>query len=254
MNVDGAKRLGGRRALITGGSSGIGAATARLFVREGARVALVARRPEPLQRLAADLGDAVLAMPADVSDPERVAGVVAETWERLGGLDIVVNSAGVVSPTALVDLDARAWRGVIDINLSGTFYVAREAGLRMAANGGGTIINLGSDLSVLGMGLYVAYCASKAGVLGLTKALAAELAPAVTVNAVCPGPVDTPMLESEFGTFPDPKAAHDATIDRLPLHRLGTADEVAAAILYLAADASYATGTTLELDGGSTIV
>jgi NAD(P)-dependent dehydrogenase (short-subunit alcohol dehydrogenase family) len=104
------------------------------------------------------------------------------------------------------------------------------------------------------MPMYVAYCASKAGVIGLTKALAAELAPSVRVNAVCPGPVDTPMLDAEFKSFPDPRAAHDATLERLPLRRFATAEEVAEAVLYLAADATYATGTTLELDGGSTFV
>jgi NAD(P)-dependent dehydrogenase (short-subunit alcohol dehydrogenase family) len=256
MTTDGHHpRLASKRALITGGSSGIGAATARVFAAEGARVAVLARRPEPLEALAGELGsDAARSFPADVADAGQVARAVAEAAEWLGGLDIVVNSAGIAVPMSLAELTEERWRESIDINLSGSFYVAREAGPRMARNGGGTIINLGSELSVLGMGMYVAYCASKAGVLGLTKALAAELAPNVTVNAVCPGPVDTPMLDSEFKCFPDPKAAHQATLERVPLHRLATAEEVAKAILYLASDAQYATGTTLELDGGTTVV
>jgi NAD(P)-dependent dehydrogenase (short-subunit alcohol dehydrogenase family) len=247
-------RLAGKRALITGASSGIGAATTRAFSAEGARVALLARRPAPLEALAVELGDAARSFPADVADAGQVARAVAEAAEWLGGLDIVVNSAGIAVPVSLAELTEERWREVIDINLSGSFYVARETGLRMRRDGGGTIINLGSELSVLGMEMYVAYCASKAGVLGLTKALAVELAPDVTVNAVCPGPVDTPMLDSEFNCFPDPKAAHQATLERVPLHRLATAEEVAKAILYLACDAPYATGATLELDGGTTVV
>jgi len=247
-------RLEGKAALITGGSSGIGEAAARVLVREGARVGLVARRAGPVESLAAGLGNGTVTAVADVADPVAVARSVKEVAERLGGLDVVVNSAGIAQPIALADLHPEAWRETIDINLSGSFYVAREAGLRMAADSGGTIVNLGSELSVLGMAMYVAYSASKAGVVGLTKALAAELAPKVTVNAVLPGPVDTPMLEAEFNCFPDPDAAFQATVDRVPLRRLATADEVAEAVLYLAADAAYATGMTLELDGGSTIV
>lgn len=247
-------RLEGKVALITGASSGIGEATARAFVREGARVALLARHREPLDRVAAELGDHTgMVIIADVSDPAAVSDAVTATIERFGRLDAVVNSAGVVEPLALADLDAEAWHKTIEVNLSGSFYVAREAGLRMARDGGGSIVNIGSELSVLGMPMYVAYCASKSGVIGLTKALAAELAPRVRVNAVLPGPVDTPMLSAEFNCFPDPRAAHDSTLERVPLHRLASPEEVADAILYLA-DASYATGTTLELDGGSTIV
>jgi NAD(P)-dependent dehydrogenase (short-subunit alcohol dehydrogenase family) len=247
-------RLDGRAALITGASSGIGEATARAFVREGAEVTLLARRREQLESLAASLGDGAVATVADVRDPAAIAAAVKQTVDRFGRLDVVVNSAGVVHPLSLADLDADAWRETIDTNLSGSFYVAREAGLHMSENGGGSIVNVGSDLSILGMPMYVAYCASKAGVIGLTKALAAELAPKVRVNAVCPGPVDTPMLAAEFKCFPDPAAAHDVTLERLPLKRFATAEEVAGAVLYLAADASYATGTTLEFDGGSTFV
>lgn len=248
------QRLAGKRALVTGASSGIGEATARLFAQHGASVALVARRPEPLKRLAAELGGDAIALPADVTKPDQVRAAVEEAVKRLGGLDVVVNSAGVAMPVRLEDLDAAEWRRVLDSNLSGTFYVAREAGLRMRAAGGGTIVNIGSELSFIGMPMYAAYCASKAGVIGLTKALAAELAPTVTVNAICPGPVDTPMLDGEFAVSGDAAKALEETIARVPLHRLATADEVALGILYLVADASYATGTALGLDGGSTIV
>jgi NAD(P)-dependent dehydrogenase (short-subunit alcohol dehydrogenase family) len=179
-------------------------------------LALVARRREPLEELARELGETAFALPADVADPSQVESAVRSAEGVLDGLDIVVNSAGVAVPMSLEDLEPKAWQEVIDINLSGSFYVAREAGLGMARADGGTIVNLGSELSVLGMAMYVAYCASKAGIIGLTKALAAELAPRVTVNAVCPGPVDTPMLDAEFRAFPDPEGARQATIERVP--------------------------------------
>ena len=149
-------RLDGRAALITGASSGIGEATARAFVREGAEVALLARRREQLESLAASLGDGAVATVADVRDPAAIAAAVKETVDRFGRLDVVVNSAGVVHPLSLADLDADAWRETIDTNLSGSFYVAREAGLHMSENGGGSIVNVGSDLSILGMPMYVA--------------------------------------------------------------------------------------------------
>lgn len=244
----GAGRLDGRVALVTGASSGIGAAAARALAGEGARVALMARRPEPLARLAEELGEGALALPADVADGAAVAAAVDAAAERLGGLDVVVNSAGVSKPVALADLDAQEWRRTIDVDLTGAFHVARAAGLRMAANGGGSIVNVSSSLSTMGMGMYTAYCAAKAGVDGLTRALAAELAPHVRVNAVCPGPVQTPMLDAEFAL--QPPSAREEALGAIPLKRFATAEEVAAAVLYVAVDATYMTGTALLLDGG----
>ena len=143
---------------------------------------------------------------------------------------------------------------MIDVNLSGSFYVARAAGLRMVASGrGGSIVNLGSELSVLGMGMFVAYCTSKAGLLGLTKALAAKLAPHVRVNAVCPGPVETPMMWGAHDAQTDPEAAYAHTRGRVPLGRFGKPEEVAEAIVWLGLDATLATGAILHLDGGTTV-
>jgi len=249
---NGSGRMAGKRAIVTGASSGIGRATAQLFAREGGRVALIARGRDRLEEAAASLGPAATAVQADISDPAQVVEAFATALEFLGGLDVVVNCAGVAEPIALLDLDAERWHETIETNLSGSFYVAREAAEVMLAAGSGTIILVGSELSVLGMPMYSAYCASKAGVLGLMRALAAELAPTVTVNAVCPGPVDTPMLRAELELFDDPQAAYDGTIRRVPLRRLATPEDVAPGILYLATEAPYATGTTLELDGGAT--
>jgi NAD(P)-dependent dehydrogenase (short-subunit alcohol dehydrogenase family) len=251
---NGSGRMAGKRAIVTGASSGIGKATAQLFVREGGRVALMARRQDVLEELAAELSPNTVAVQVDIAHPAHVTEAFATAVEFLGGLDVAVNCAGIAEPMALPDLDAERWHETIETNLSGSFYVARAAAERMLAAESGTIILVGSELSVLGMPMYAAYCASKAGVLGLMRALAAELAPTVTVNAICPGPVDTPMLRAELQLFPDPQAAYDGTIARVPLHRLATPEEVAQGILYLASEASYATGTTLELDGGATFV
>jgi NAD(P)-dependent dehydrogenase (short-subunit alcohol dehydrogenase family) len=247
-----AERLAGKVALITGASSGIGAATARLFAAEGAELALLARRPGPLAELASELGNGTLTLPADVADSDQVAAAVARAAERFGRLDVVVNCAGTLVPGRVEETNDEDWHRQIEVNLSGSFFVARAAAPRIAP--GGSIVNLGSELSVMGMGMYVGYCASKAGVIGLTRALAAELAPDVRVNAICPGPVDTPMLTAELESFGPYEELHAETVERVPLGRLATAEEVAAGILYLAAEAGYATGTTLELDGGTTSV
>jgi NAD(P)-dependent dehydrogenase (short-subunit alcohol dehydrogenase family) len=244
----------GARVLITGASSGVGQAAARDLARDGARVALLARRADALSGLAAELGDAALPLPTDVSDPGAVAAAVATAEERLGGLDVAINAAGVGMPTPLEDLDAPGWREVIDINLSGTFYVARETGLRMLAGDGGTIVNVGSELSSIGMSQYSPYCASKFGVIGLTKALAAGLAPSVRVNVVCPGPIDTPMMDAEIEWYPDPEATRREAIERVPLKRFAQPEEVVRAIRFLAFEAPFATGTVLPLDGGTTVV
>jgi NAD(P)-dependent dehydrogenase (short-subunit alcohol dehydrogenase family) len=225
-----------------------------VFAADGAAVALLARRREIIEGLAAELGERAFAHPTDIVDPEAVAEAVGGAWDELGGIDLVINAAGVGMPTPLHELDEGGWQEVIDINLSGTFYVAREAGVRMASDGGGSIVNVGSELSSIGMGFYVPYCASKFGVIGLTKALAAELAPKVRVNAVCPGPIDTPMMDAELAWYPDPEATRAEAIDRVPLKRFAQPEEVVEAIRFLASDAPFATGTTLPLDGGTTMV
>jgi NAD(P)-dependent dehydrogenase (short-subunit alcohol dehydrogenase family) len=248
------QRLQGKRVIVTGASSGVGKATAMLFAEEGATVGLIARRADLVKDIASALGARAMALPADVADDKAVASAV-ESFARLhGGIDIVVNAAGIDGPASLKDLTPEVWRRQLDVNLSGTFYVAREAGLRMMEGEGGVIINLGSELSLVGMGLYAHYCASKFGVIGLTKALAHELAPKVRVNCICPGPIDTPMMDAELEWFPDPVATRQAAIDRVPLKRFATPQEIARAILFFAVDAPFATGSVFSIDGGTTAV
>jgi NAD(P)-dependent dehydrogenase (short-subunit alcohol dehydrogenase family) len=238
--------------LVTGASSGVGEAAARRFAADGAAVALLARRADRLAALTDDLGSAASPFPADITEPSAVAVAVAGAVEALGGLDVVINAAGTVVPAGLAELDANTWRQVLDVNLSGTFYVSREAALHMRVNGGGSIVNIGSDLASYGMKDFVHYCAAKAGVVGLTKALAAELAPAIRVNVVCPGPIDTPMMEGELALADDPVAARAEAIERVALKRFLDPDEVVDAIRFLAVDATFATGSVFALDAGAT--
>ena len=230
----------GARVLITGAGTGVGAATAKLFASRGARVALLGRRSDQLERVAAEIGDTARAIVADVSDPESATAGVRVAIRELGGLDVAVE-----------DLDAAAWRQIVDTNLSGTFYVAREAGLHLRAEGGGAIVNVASDLATMGVAGLVPYCASKAGVVGLTRALAIELAPHVRVNVVCPGPIDTPMLRAGIDAADDPAHALREKEATVPLNRLADPDEVARAVYFLAIEATFATGTSMALDGGT---
>ncbi len=238
------------RAIVTGASSGIGLATARRIHADGGTVALLATRAVVLDGIAADLGERAFAIPVDVSDPVQVSAAILRCFELLGEVDLVVNSAGVDGPSALLDITDDKWARSIGVNLSGPFYVSRESARRLKE--GSCIINIGSELSFMGMGLYVDYCASKAGLIGLTQALAAELAQRqIRVNAICPGPVDTPMMEAEIAWFPNPDEVRKMAVDRVPLKRWATPDEIADAVVYMAG-AKFATGAAWSLDGGTT--
>jgi NAD(P)-dependent dehydrogenase (short-subunit alcohol dehydrogenase family) len=251
--VAGNGRLAGRCALVTGASSGIGEATARLLSAEGAAVGLVARRHQELERVARGLRSATVA-PADVADHAAVVRAIDQVEAELGPIDIAVNCAGVIGPTPLSELTPEVWQRTIAVNLSGTFYVGREAGTRMRHRGSGQIVNVASDLAFAALPGYTDYSASKAGVVGLTRGLAVELAPTVLVNAVAPGPVDTPMMDYELSMDPDPQGARETIVRRIPLLRIATPDEIARAILFLVTDATYATGAVLSVDGGTTVL
>ena len=247
-------KLEGKKALIVGASSGVGLETARLFNREGAELAISARTEDKLRDLANELGNKTQVIVADVADDASCATIVPRAIAAMNGLDVVVYCAGVILLSKLEDLTVDNFRRHIDVNLTGNFIVARDAAVYMKQHGGGNIVNISSELSHIGMGLCVHYCASKAGVVGLTKAIAAEMAPEVRVNSVSPGPIDTPMLRSEIEWLGGTDEVRQGAIDRVPLKRLSHPSETAEAVLFLAADAAYATGATLRLDGGTTMV
>ena len=243
-----------KRVIVTGASSGLGRAVAKMLVAEGARVAMVARTADKLSAQAAEWGERAVAVPGDVSRPDQCREIVDTAHSVLGGVDAVFNSAGIGFPTPLEDVEPDVWHNVIDTNLSGTFFISREAGLRMLAAGGGSIVNVASDLGSVGMKLFTPYCAAKSGVIGMTKALAADLAPTVRVNVGCPGPIDTPLMTAEIDWYPDPKAVRAEAIERVPLKRFATPDEIASVIRFIAFDAPYMTGAVVPVDGGTTMV
>ncbi|WP_439578756.1 SDR family NAD(P)-dependent oxidoreductase [Elioraea sp.] len=248
------RRLTDGRALITGGAAGIGLATARALAAEGARLALLDTDAARLEEAAAELrgsGAEVLALPASVAEPAEVCAAFAELDARWGGLDMLVNNAGVIGKRAALALTDEDWSRVMRINLDGVFFCAREAGRRMVAQGAGAIVNLGSIYSLVAAPERLAYCASKAAVAAMTKVLAIEWAAhGVRVNAVAPGYVETDLIGAavragELDTAPLAR--------RTPVGRLARPEEIARAILFLLDPANaYITGHVLAVDGGWT--
>lgn len=243
-------RMRGRRVLITGGASGIGLETARLFVAEGARVALLDR--EGTADAAAAIGPAAAEMVVDVTDEAAVGRAVTGAAAALGGLDGVVNSAGISLWRPFAETSFAEWRRVHAIDLDGPFLVCRAALPLLRAAGGGTIVNLASGAGLRPLPNLGAYCSAKAGLVMLTRSLALELvAEDIRVNAVAPGPVLTPMLERTLARTPDREAKMGEFLARVGMRRLGRPEEIARAILFLSsAESSFTTGAVLEADGG----
>jgi NAD(P)-dependent dehydrogenase (short-subunit alcohol dehydrogenase family) len=249
-------RLVGKVAIVTGASAGIGHAAARLFAAEGASVVVTARRTDLLQGLVAairDAGGTAVAVAGPVTTEETAAAVVATAIDRFGRLDIAFNNAGALGeagPTAKVS--ATGWRDTIEVNLTGAFLSAKHQVPAMLAAGGGSIIFTSTFVGhTVGFPGVAAYAASKAGLIGLTQALAAEYGPqGIRVNALLPGATDTPMYHAMNGT-----ADAQAFVTGLhALKRIASPDEIAAAALYLASDlSSFQTGTAMLVDGGASI-
>jgi NAD(P)-dependent dehydrogenase (short-subunit alcohol dehydrogenase family) len=242
-------RLDGRKILITGGASGIGRATAVLFAREGAAVAVLDRAPGP----GGSVPDGSIFVAVDVADPDSVRQAVDAAAVALGGLDGVVNAAGIFSAAGLADTTPALFNQTLAVNLTGTFLVVQAAAPKLlAASSGATIVNIGSGVGITPTGPgSTAYVASKGGVIAMTKALAMELAPTVRVNVVCPGAVDTPMTQSFLRNAAG--EVDPAMATRYALRRPAVPEEIAAAILFLTSfEASFVTGIVLPVDGGRT--
>jgi len=244
--------------LVTGGSSGIGFAIAERFAREGAKVMIASRSREKcedavkrLRKLGEDRIDYIA---ADVSKSSDSKLIVDRTVKRFGRLDILVNNAGVYLEKRAEDTTEQEWDSIIDINLKGVFLCSKAAYPYFKKQGGGVIINMSSDAGLYGNRNCPAYCASKGGVSNLTRAMALDYAKEnIRVNAVCPATIDTPMLEREANRREDREEYLKATAEEHPVGRVGKPEEVAFAVLMLAADgASFMTGANISVDGGIT--
>ena len=244
-----------KRVLITGSSRGIGRATATAFVRHGAYVAINGRAQESVDKVIESLPnkERLVAAVGDVCTVKGCESIVDGAIEGLGGLDILVNAAGIWSPRSIEDSDEEFWDQVLDINLKGSFFCARAA-LAALRQSKGNIVNIASDAGLKGLKHDTVYCASKGGVVNMTRSMALELAPKVRVNCVCPGYVDTDMVRRDYlDKAADPELAEQEANAYAPMQRMAQPDEVANAIIFLASDeSSYVTGSALQIDGGST--
>jgi 3-oxoacyl-[acyl-carrier protein] reductase len=242
--------LSGRRALVTGASGAIGGAIARALHAQGAAVALSGTRQEALEALAGELTERAHVLPADLADAAEVDGLVPRAEEAMGGLDILVNNAGLTRDGLAMRMGDEDWQQVIRVNLEAAFRLARAALRGMMRQRFGRIVSISSVVGVTGNAGQANYAASKAGLIGLTKALAHEVATrGVTVNAIAPGFIESAMT-AKLGD-----KQRQAILSAVPMGRLGTGADVAAAAVYLAsAEAAYVTGQTLHVNGGMAMV
>jgi 3-oxoacyl-[acyl-carrier protein] reductase len=242
--------LGGKRALVTGASGGIGGAIARALHARGAVVGLSGTRVDALAALAAELRERAHALPADLSDPASADSLVKAADEKLGGVDILVNNAGLTRDGLAVRMKDEDWQKVLDVNLSAAFRLSRASLRGMMKRRWGRIVSVSSIVGATGNAGQANYAASKAGLVGMSKALAQEVASrGITVNCVAPGFVVTAMTESLA------EAQRQKLAENIPAARLGTPADVAAAVVYLASEeAAYVTGQTLHVNGGLAMI
>jgi 3-oxoacyl-[acyl-carrier protein] reductase len=242
--------LSGKTALVTGASGGIGAAIARALHGQGAVVAISGTRREALDALAAELVDRVHVLPADLAVPEAAAELIAAAEAAMGGVHILVNNAGLTKDGLALRMSDADWAKVLDVDLAAPFRLSRAALKFMLRRKAGRIINIGSVVGSTGNAGQANYAAAKAGLIGLTKALAQEVASrGITVNLIAPGFIATPMTDALT------EAQKAALAEKIPLGRLGTPADIAAAVVYLAAEeAGWITGATLHVNGGMAMI
>lgn len=238
--------LTGKCALVTGASGGIGGAIAKALHGAGATVGLSGTRVEPLEALAAELGERAHVLPCNLSDAEAVSALPKQSIEAMGGIDILVNNAGITRDQIFMRMSDDEWQSVLDVNLTSTMRLCRGVMRPMMKARWGRIINISSIVGATGNPGQANYAASKAGMVGMTKSIAYEVASrGITANAIAPGFIATAMTDK---LTDDQKAKIDAQI---PAARMGSPEEIAAAVLYLASpEAGYVTGTTLHVNGG----
>lgn len=242
--------LTGRKALITGATGGLGEAIARALHMQGAIVGLHGTRKEKLDSLAAELGERVFVFPANLSDRDEVKALGQKAEEEMGGIDILVNNAGITKDGLFVRMSDEDWDTVLNINLTSVFSLTREITHPMMRRRHGRIINISSIVGVTGNPGQANYCASKAGLIGFSKSLAQEIASRnVTVNCIAPGFIESAMTDKLN------EKQKDAIMSSIPMKRMGTGAEIAAAVVYLASDeAAYVTGQTVHVNGGMAMI
>ncbi len=248
-------QLSGKVALITGGASGIGRATALLFAREGAAVAIADLNAQAGEAVASEItqsGGRAIFEPADVAGATDCRRVAERAIREFGRIDILFNNAGIIRRATILDLSEDDWDHVMAVNVKSIYLLSREVIPHMQKEGGGSIINTASGWGLAGGAKAAVYCASKGAVVLLTKAMAIDHGPhKIRVNCICPGDTDTGMLRAEAQQLGEANDRFLAEAAKRPLGRVGSPDEIAQAVLYLASDASsFVTGTALVVDGG----
>jgi NAD(P)-dependent dehydrogenase (short-subunit alcohol dehydrogenase family) len=247
-------RIAGKIALITGGASGIGLATAELFVKEGATIVIADKNGAAAEKVAATLGAKASAFPCDVAKSDQVQAMVATTVKRHGRIDILINNAGYGITGNVVSTKEDDWDALMSVNVRGVYLGCKYTIPVMAKQGGGAIVNTASTTSRVGIKDRVAYVTSKGAVAAMTRAMALDhVDQNIRINCVAPGTIDGPYYEKMMATMPDAAAWKQQLAGRQPMNRMGTPAEVAKAMLFLASDdSSFCTGSTLFADGGWT--
>ncbi len=247
-------RMNGRTAIITGATSGMGRAAAILFAREGASIVASGRdeaRGRELEKQVRGDGGRVVFVPGDVSLPETSDSLVERCEREFGGLDTIVCFAGMLGLGSVTGVPLETWRQTLAVNLDAVFYMLRAGLPVMKARGRGAVVVGGSIAALKGFPNHAAYCASKGALLALVRQAAIDYGPEIRINALCPGPVDTPLIWDSASAFPDPARAVSDVAQKTVMKRLGSPDDIARAALFLASDESgWTTGTSLTIDGG----
>ena len=252
------KKLDGKVAIITGGNSGIGRASAKRFAHEGAKVVIGARNEITGASLVKEIkdegfGEAIF-VKANVAKPEEVENLVEKTISEFGFIDILYGNSGIFPPGTAQDTSPETWQSVIDINLGGQFYLVKYGIPKLIKRGGGVVIFTASELGVVGTSKAVAYCASKGGIINMTRAVAIDSAPYnIRVNCLAPGPIETPMKREWLNKAENPQELEEAQTKPVLLNRFGTPEEIAELAVFLASDSSsFMTGSIVIIDGGAT--